>query len=315
MKPLLLSLALGLLSTGGAARADDVFLSAEAAKGLVGKAGVRFVCADSAKDFEAGHLPGAALAYAHELHLLDDVKACDGLPMCEPRAARLIGETLGIDGSTEVVVYDVGHGVNASGTWFFFKLYGLKSVRILDGGLASWKAAGGAVETGAPSRPASKVFVPRVQREMIATRDEVKRATSDPDHYLILDARHTLDEYTGKTLQSALSAPGKEVTVQRGGAIPGAVFSPFTRYAGNKNGEPGKPTLKDAAELGKQLEKLKKNGYDPAKTVISYCQVGLGRGSFQVLALRAAGHQKVKLYVGSWDEWGNDPALPLASQP
>jgi thiosulfate/3-mercaptopyruvate sulfurtransferase len=64
-----------------------------------------------------------------------------------------------------------------------------------------------------------------------------------------------------------------------------------------------------------KTDQLKKNGYDPSKTVISYCAVGLGRGSFQYLALQKAGHQNVKLYVGSWDEWGNDPSLPVASQP
>ncbi|HZY05464.1 MAG TPA: rhodanese-like domain-containing protein, partial [Anaeromyxobacteraceae bacterium] len=65
----------------------------------------------------------------------------------------------------------------------------------------------------------------------------------------------------------------------------------------------------------KQVQKLEKNGYAPGKTVISYCHVGLGRGSFQYLALRRAGVQNVKVYVGSWDEWGNDASLPLASQP
>ena len=103
--------------------------------------------------------------------------------------------------------------------------------------------------------------------------------------------------------------------MKRGGAIPGAVFSPWSKYAGNKDGQADKPTLKDQADLAKQLEKLKKNGYDPAKTVISYCHVGLGRGSFQYLALQKAGHENVKVYVGSWDEWGNDPSLPLAAQP
>ena len=72
---------------------------------------------------------------------------------------------------------------------------------------------------------------------------------------------------------------------------------------------------KDDADLKKQLQKLEKNGYAPGKTVISYCHVGLGRGSFQYLALRRAGHQNVKVYVGSWDEWGNDASLPLAAQP
>jgi thiosulfate/3-mercaptopyruvate sulfurtransferase len=162
---------------------------------------------------------------------------------------------------------------------------------------------------------APKAFTPSVQWSMIASVDEVKKATGDPAHYLLLDARHNLDEYTGKTLLSALSAPGKDEAVTRGGAIPGAVFSPFTKYAGNKGAEADKPTFKDDAELKKQVQKLEKNGYAPGKTVVSYCHVGLGRGSFQYLALRQAGVKNVKVYIGSWDEWGNDPSLPLAAQP
>ncbi len=297
------------------ALASDDFVSVDEAKALVGKPNVRFVYSDAEKEFEKGHIPGSVAAYSHDLHLLDDVRACKGLPMCEPRAAKVIGETLGIDAGTQVIVYDSGVGVNASGNWFFLKLYGVKSVRILDGGLATWKAHGGAVEPGAPAKPAARPFTPQVAWDMIASVDEVKKASADPAHYLLLDSRHTLDEYTGKQLLAAMASPGNEETVKRGGAIPGAVFSPWSKYAGNKDGHADKPTLKDRAELAKQLEKLKKNGYAPAKTVISYCHVGLGRGSFQYLALRKAGHEKVKVYVGSWDEWGNDASLPVAAQP
>jgi thiosulfate/3-mercaptopyruvate sulfurtransferase len=315
MRKIATALALAAALYAAPAAAAGEFITADEAKPLVGKANVRFVYADSEKEFEKGHIPGSVEAYAHDLHLLDDVKACKGLPMCEPRAAKYIGETLGIDAATEVVVYDAGAGANASGTWFFLKLYGAKNVRILDGGLATWKAHGGAVEPGAPAKVAPKAFTPAVQWGMIASLDEVKKATGDGAHYVILDSRHNLDEFTGKTLSPALASPGKEITVKRGGAIPTAVFSPWSKYAGNKDGQPDKPTLKDVAELQKQLEKLKKNGYDPSKTVISYCHVGLGRGSFQYLALQKAGHQNVKVYVGSWSEWGNDASLPLAAQP
>jgi thiosulfate/3-mercaptopyruvate sulfurtransferase len=316
MKLSFAALALALSATSALpARAADEFISADEAKALVGKPGVRFVFSDSEKEFERGHLPGSVAAYSHDLHLLDDVKACKGLPMCEPRAAKFIGETLGVDGATQVVVYDGGMGVNASGNWFFLKLYGVKDVRILEGGLATWKAHGGPLETGPAAKPAPKAFTPQVAWDMVASVDEVKKATTDPAHYVLLDSRHTLDEFTGRQLLGAMAAPGREETVKRGGAIPAAVFSPWSKYAGNKDGQADKPTLKDRAELVKQLEKLKKNGYDPAKTVISYCHVGLGRGSFQYLALRRAGHEKAKLYVGSWDEWGNDPSLPVASQP
>jgi thiosulfate/3-mercaptopyruvate sulfurtransferase len=319
MRTLRLPLSLALAAAGalvaGIARGADDFISVDEAKSLAGKPGVRFVFSDAEKEFEKGHIPGSVAAYSHDLHHLDDVKACKGLPMCEPRAATLIGEALGIGSGTDVIVYDSGPGVNASGNWFFLRLYGARSVRILDGGLATWKAHGGPVETGPAAKPAAQAFTPAVQWDMIASVDEVKKATADGAHYVLLDARHTLDEYTGKTLLPAMAAAGQEETVKRGGAIPAAVFSPWSKYAGNKNGEADKPTLKDQAELAKQLEKLKKNGYDPAKTIISYCHVGLGRGSFQYLALKRAGHEKVKVYIGSWDEWGNDPSLPLAAQP
>lgn len=294
--------------------AQDNFISADDALKLVGKDGVRFVASDNEKDFEKGHLPGAVEAFAHDLQFLDDVRKCKGLPMCEATAFDFIGKTLGIDAATQVVVYDAGMGVNASGTWFFLSLYGHKNVRILDGGLAAWKAKGGAIEEGKGKAPAAKSFKGAVQTSMIASRAEVEAASKDPSKALILDSRHKLEEYTGKELLAGLTGPGKELTVARGGFIPGAVFSPWTKYAGNKDAEAGKPTLKDAKDLQKQLEKLKKNGYDAGKPIITYCHVGLGRGSFQYLAMLKAGHTNTKLYVGGWSEWGNTPELPLGTQ-
>lgn len=302
-----------VLSVAGAARADEFFISADEAKGLLGKPSVQFVSADAEKDYEKAHIPGSASAYAHDMQYLDDVRACKGLPMCEPTAQKAIG-ALGIDNATQVIVYDSGMGVNASGDWFFLTLYGHKNVKILDGGLATWKAHGGAVEMGKPKAIAPKAFKTDVQWAMIANLDEVKKAsTTDAAKYLIVDARHNLDEYTGKSLLSGLQAPGKEVTAKKGGFIPTAVFSPWSKYAGNKNAEADKPTLKNAADLNKQLEKLKKSGYDASKTVISYCHVGLGRGSFQYLALQKAGHKNTKLYVGSWNEYGNTDGLPVGT--
>lgn len=311
MNRLLIAAALALAVP---ALAQDVFISADDALKLVGKDGVRFVAADNEKEFEKGHIPGAVEAFAHDLQLLDDVRKCKGLPMCEAAAFDFIGKQLGIDAATQVVVYDAGMGVNASGDWFFLALYGHKNVKILEGGLAAYKAKGGKLEEGKGTKPAAKSFKGEVQWNMIASRAEVEAAAKDPSKALLLDSRHKLEEYTGKELLGGLTSPGKEVTVARGGFIPNAVFSPWTKYAGNKDAEADKPTLKDAKDLQKQLEKLKKNGYDPAKPVITYCHVGLGRGSFQYLALLKAGHANSKVYVGGWSEWGNTPELPLGEQ-
>src|SRR5688572_5425531 len=110
----------------------DVFVTAQEAAPLAGKDGVRFVAADGPRDFEKGHIPGSVLAYAHDLQRLDDVRRCQGLPMCEDAAAAFIGAELGVDEKTQVIVYDAGMGVNASGAWFFLALYGHPNVKILE---------------------------------------------------------------------------------------------------------------------------------------------------------------------------------------
>jgi thiosulfate/3-mercaptopyruvate sulfurtransferase len=234
--------------------------------------------------------------------------------MCEDHAAKFLGG-FGIDANTDVIVYDKGAGANASGNWFLLKLYGHDKVRILDGGIASWTASGGPVEGGAPAKPAAKSFKPSVRWDMIASLDEVKAATEDPSKYMILDARHKLDEYTGSSLKEAMKSPGEEIVVARGGHIPGAVFSPWTKYAGNKKNEAGLPTFQETSRLEKQVARLERKGYAPDKTIISYCHVGLGRGSFQYMALKRAKHDKVKVYMGSWSEWGNTDDLPVAVEP
>ena len=312
MKFRLFMMVVGVLLSGVQAfAADSVFISVDEAQKLHNNPNVRFVFADSEKDFEKEHITGSVDAYAHDMNYLNDVRKCKGLPMCEATAFSFIGKEMGVDANTEVVAYDGGMGVNASGVWFFLTLYGHSKVRILDGGLATWKAKGFPVESGKGSKVAAKSYSGKVRWDMIANREEVEKATKDSSKYLIVDARHTIEEYSGKSLLAGLESPGKEVTVSRGGFIPSAVFSPWTKYAGNKGGEAGKPTLKDQDELTKQLERLKKNGYEPSKTVISYCHVGLGRGSFQYLAMQQAGHKNTKVYMGSWNEWGNTPSLPV----
>lgn len=305
-----LGAAIDLVASSAQAAEGDVLITVDDAQKLLANKNVRFVFADGEKDYKNGHIPGSVNAFAHDLQFLDDVRKCKGLPMCEASAAAYIGKELGIDADTEVVVYDNGMGVNASGTWFFLTLFGQKKARIMDGGLPTWVAKGFPVDKETP-KVAAKTFKVAVQWDMIANRQEVEKATKDSSKFLIVDARHTLEEYTGKTQQSGMASHGKEITVARGGFIPTAVFSPWTKYAGNKSGEANKSIFKDEADLAKQVDKLKKNGYDPAKEVISYCHVGLGRGSFQYLALKRAGHKNVKVYVGSWSEWGNTPELPL----
>ncbi len=288
----------------------DFVIEAKDALALHGKDKVVFVHAGTIEAFDKGHIPGSVHAYAHDMQYLDDVRKCDGLPMCPQTAAAFIGG-LGIDNDTQVIAYEDGKGVNESGIWFFLTLYGHTKGKMMAGGTAGWEAAGGTLESKASDIKAA-TFKPTVNKDMVATRAEVEAATKGAKA-LILDARHTLPEFTGSDLKDGMKNAKEHITVKRGGHIPGAVFSPWTKYAGNKAGGADKPMFRPVKKLRKQLKKLGKKGYSADKTMLTYCHIGLGRSTFQYLGLLLAGHDKAKVYVGSWSDWGNTE-LPLETE-
>ena len=106
--------------------------------------------------------------------------------------------------------------------------------------------------------------------------------------------------FTGKTLQGAMVNPDHEATVKRGGAIPGAVFSPWSKYAGNKDGQPDKPTLKDPAELAKQLEKLKTAFPDVYKTYSTGGFNAAGSAAAQAASCSFSKERPSSATSGSW---------------
>jgi thiosulfate/3-mercaptopyruvate sulfurtransferase len=56
---------------------------------------------------------------------------------------------------------------------------------------------------------------------------------------------------------------------------------------------------------------FKSQGITKDKTIYAYCHVGAGRSSHIITALQLLGYDNVKVYTGSWDEWGNDMNLPI----
>ncbi|MCA9544613.1 MAG: sulfurtransferase, partial [Myxococcales bacterium] len=283
-----------------AAPKSEFEISVEEAAALLDKPDVIFWFAGNDAAYEKGHIKGSAHGFAHDMAYLEDIQKCDGLPMCPETAAKYLGER-GVSNDTLVIAYEDGKGVNESGIWFFLKLYGHDKVKIMTGGTAEWAAKGHALETGKGEGPKAATFTPGAPRvEMIATMKDVEAGNA-----LVLDARHKFEEFTGQDKKDGMKNATEHVQVARGGHIPGAVFSPWTKYAGNKGGDAGKPLFKAPAKLKKTLGKLEKKGYAADKQVITYCHVGLGRGSFQYLGLKAAGHENVKLYMGGWSEWGN----------
>jgi thiosulfate/3-mercaptopyruvate sulfurtransferase len=160
-------------------------------------------------------------------------------------------------------------------------------VRILDGGIQAWKAAGLAVTTEAAS-PKTAAFKSSERREVLATVDDVLHSL-DNKEISILDTR-SKGEYLGTHVRAA-----------RGGAIPGAIHIEWTDNL-DANGK-----FKSDAELTAIYSRA---GITPDKEVISYCQGGY-RAAHSYVALRLIGFPKVRNYIGSWKEWGDRTDLPI----
>ncbi|MFC7754170.1 sulfurtransferase [Tsukamurella soli] len=235
--------------------------------------------------YRAGHVPGAVYvdletelaapaspdAGRHPLPLIADLQA----------AAR----RWGIEDGGTVVVYDDNGGQAAARAWWLLRWGGLDDVRILDGGLAAWRAAGLPLAEGDESadRPGTVVLTPGGLPTV--TIDNVAATP------VLLDARAS-ERYRGEV----------EPMDPRAGHIPGARSAPTT---GNLD-DAGR--FLPADELRRRYADL---GAVPGVDVAVYCGSGV-TAAHDIAALAIAGVDAA-LYPGSWSQWSADPARPAAT--
>ncbi|OFW11445.1 MAG: hypothetical protein A3H96_00645 [Acidobacteria bacterium RIFCSPLOWO2_02_FULL_67_36] len=234
--------------------------------------------------YTAGHIPGA-------IHLdLWGVSLIDTDPMPLKAFMWMIEHVLavhGVDASRPVVVYDEHSGIRAARAFWFLEYFGHPDVRMLDGGFNAWMSAGLDATRDAGPPPKSEWTGSRAGRA-IATWRDVRHAVGRSDKVL-LDTR-TDGEYCGTVVRA-----------KRGGAVPGAVHIEWTRNL-TPNGD-----FKPADELRKMYEDA---GVTPDREVITYCQGGY-RAAHSYIALRLLGYPRVRMYIGSWKEWGDREELPV----
>jgi thiosulfate/3-mercaptopyruvate sulfurtransferase len=234
--------------------------------------------------YVAGHIPSAIHVDLWGVSLIDT----DPAPL---KAFMWMIEhvlaTHGVDAATPVVVYDDQSGVRAARAFWFLEYFGHPAPRMLDGGFAAWARAGLTVERDAAPPPKSE-WTGRREESRVATWRDIRGALGRSGTVL-LDTR-TDGEYCGTTVRA-----------KRGGAVPGAVHIEWTRNL-TAQGE-----FKPAAELRQMYEDA---GVTPDREVITYCQGGY-RAAHSYLALRLLGYPRVRMYVGSWKEWGDREDLPV----
>lgn len=237
-------------------------------------------------DYLAGHLPGADFA-----DLDSDLAAPPGAggrhPLPDPATAQDALRRLGVRDGRPVVVYDDQDGSVAARAWWLLRWLGHSDVRLLDGGLRAWQAAGSSLDTGGVTTTAGD-FTARPGALPVL---DAESAAATARAGVLLDVRAP-ERYRGEV----------EPVDPVAGHVPGAVNAP----TGGNVDEAGR-FLPPAALRGR-FESL---GVRPEGPVGAYCGSGVN-AAHTVLALEVAGLPGT-LYAGSWSEWVTDPARPVAT--
>jgi thiosulfate/3-mercaptopyruvate sulfurtransferase len=240
------------------------------------------------RGFEAGRIPSASLM-ANDL-----IRIANRPPHFLPTVEEFeqLMTRFRITNNTRVVVYDDRGGIYAARLWFVLNVFGHSNVALLDGGWTQWVKEGRPTSTDAVEVPApgAGMFTARLNTAMVATAAEVVAAI-DKKGVKILDAR-TPAEIAGTDLRG----------IKRGGAVPSAV----PLYWEDTLNLPAR-TFKSRAEIEKVYADA---GVGAGDDVIIYCQVGM-RASHDAFTLALLGRTKVRVYYGSWEEWGNREDLPI----
>ncbi|REK74456.1 sulfurtransferase [Paenibacillus paeoniae] len=242
--------------------------------------------------YAKGHLPGAHFI-DFKADLTRPAQEHGGRsPLPSPEELASLFGSLGIDRDTAVVAYEDGNGPAASRLWWVLRYVGAEQVQVLDGGYAAWTAAGGEVSTEASVVAEQREFVPAVQADWLVGIDEVRAASAGGDQVgaKLVDSRDAA-QYAG------LEAPFDPVA----GYIPGAL-NYFWKGALHDDGSWKSPEL-----LREQFANLPKE-----EEIIVYCGSGIS-ATPNVLALREAGYENVKLYAGSWSDWISYENNPIAT--
>lgn len=244
------------------------------------------------KAYAAGHVPGAH--YLHLEHALSAEKTGKNgrhpLPSREAFAATLAA--LGLNDGMQVAAYDNAGGMYAARLWWMLRWAGHRSVAVLDGGLAAWKAAGQPVSTEVPAPLPAGRFT--LQAPLVATMDyEQVKANIGTGQRLVLDARAP-DRFRGEN----------ETMDPVGGHIPGA----RNRLFKDNLGADGR--FKPADQLRSEFNAI--TGDRPASEIVNQCGSGV-TACHNLLAMEVAGLKGAALYPGSWSEWSAQPGAPIAT--
>lgn len=263
----------------------SLLISAKDLHNQVSKSKIRNIIIDTRSflEYKNGHIPGAINVDLFQLHWFDTSKR--GIKDFN-RQTRMLLSRIGIQRGSHVIFYDNVSGISAArGVWLLL-YFSHKNVSILDGGFEKWKREGYHIEVKTNALKYVE-FKGRINYKVLATAKEIKRLLNNKN-VSIVDSR------------SSKEFNGSDVRAVRRGHIPSAINIEWENNI--ENGE-----FKSNSKLSRIYLAVPKKSQ-----IITYCQGGY-RAANTFLVLKLLGYDKVKMYLGSWGEWGNKLDLPVST--
>jgi thiosulfate/3-mercaptopyruvate sulfurtransferase len=243
---------------------------------------------DARAEFLDAHIPGA--------RFLDIDAVCDTsnsaphmLPHPDQFGAAMT--QLGIGRDDRIIAYDNSPLRTAARGWFMFRHFGATRVAILNGGMQKWVAEGRPTESG-DAQPRQARFDAVERGGEVVSKQQLAQGVDAP----VLDAR-SRGRFEGT---EADPRPGVAA-----GHIPGARNLPFAALYHDDG------SFRSPEEMRQLFEDAR---IDPERPFIASCGSGVTANSL-IFAARLLGNRDVRLYDGSWSEWGADPSTPKACGP
>ncbi|MCY4146261.1 MAG: sulfurtransferase [Chloroflexi bacterium] len=236
--------------------------------------------------YEAAHIPGAVYV-DWQVDIVEPGSPSNDI--AAPARFSALMQALGINSHTRVVVADDAGGMFAARLRWALRYYGHAQVQTLDGGWTKWRKERRPTSQAIPHYPRGE-FDARPIPSLKATAADIlpKLATGGMQ---LIDTRSP-GEYSGAASRA-----------QHGGHIPTAINLPrSTLVAADMR-------LKSADEL-RRIFTAHGIDLDAADTVL-YCNSGVS-ATYGMLAMEVAGAQNLRIYDGSWKEWGGDETTPKA---
>ena len=271
---------------------SDVLVDADWVEAHHGDPGLVLVEVDEdTSAYDKGHIKGAVkLDWKKELQ--DPVRR----DFVDRRGFEQLLSERGISNDDTVVLYGGNNNWFAAYAYWYFRLYGHRDVRLLDGGRKKWELESREMVTAVPERARTSYQATVQDASLRAMRDEVIAAIGKQN---LVDVRSP-DEFTGKLLAPA-HLPQEQA--QRAGHIPTAKNVPWSKAA-NDDG-----TFKTDDQLRALYQG--EAGLDFGGDTIAYCRIGERSAHTWFVLHELLGQPRVKNYDGSWTEYGSLVGVPI----